>query len=288
MSEVSHAGEAALRMAAATGDLEAVLRHLLVQGTNVNAVSSATGWTGLYHACASGNIAIAAFLLQNGADVNHVMVTSLMCDGSTTTALEAAVRCKHVGIVRLLLENGATVHHHTILHMACRMGLTEISMLLVEAGANVNAADCRGMTPLLISSFHGHFEVVSLLLDSGACTFALQNEDDDEEEAMKRNTALHFAVMGPSSNKARVASLLLTQTITNANAQFDSRRPFLHHCVSLGDHPMVEILLRHGADPATKDANGKLAIVLACEQGSIDCIFSLLRCMVGDGSIYSL
>jgi ankyrin repeat protein len=114
MSEVSHAGEAALRMAAAADDLEAVLRYLFVEGTNVNAVSSATGRTALYHACTIGTIAIAAFLLQNGADVNHVMVTSLMCDGSTTTALEAAVRCKHVGIVRLLLENGATVDHQTI------------------------------------------------------------------------------------------------------------------------------------------------------------------------------
>jgi hypothetical protein len=67
---------------------------------------------------------------------------------------------------------------------------------------------------LLVSSLHGHFEIVSLLLDTDAATCALLNGDDDEEEeeVVNRKTALHFAVIDPSHNKARVASLLPMQT----------------------------------------------------------------------------
>lgn len=57
----------------------------------------------------------------------------------------------------------------TPLHAAAYHGYVYIAKMLVEAGADVDAAETRyGFTPLAYSARNGHTEVIKLLLDSGA------------------------------------------------------------------------------------------------------------------------
>ena len=76
-------------------------------------------------------------------------------------------------LARLLLTAGADVNAKnkwgsTPLHAAAREGHTEAVRLLLEAGADVNAENEDGETPLHWAAWEGHTDVVRLLLAAGA------------------------------------------------------------------------------------------------------------------------
>ena len=56
----------------------------------------------------------------------------------------------------------------TALHEAAFLGREEIAVLLIGAGADVNAASQRGETPLHLSVYWEHREIAELLLAHGA------------------------------------------------------------------------------------------------------------------------
>lgn len=110
--------------------------------------------------------------------------------------------------VEQLLQAGAepnqVYHTNTALTYAARDGFTQIAVLLLAAGADVNWIDGEGVTPLILASFKGHRELVQLLLDHGADTtiidqwdrtaldYALRRGDEDAIAQM-----LHQAAQGP-------------------------------------------------------------------------------------------
>ena len=54
------------------------------------------------------------------------------------------------------------------MHNAAQEGHVEIVKILLERGANPNAEDDAGRTPLHDAAFKGHVEIVKLLLERGA------------------------------------------------------------------------------------------------------------------------
>ena len=56
----------------------------------------------------------------------------------------------------------------TALHCAADYGQTEIVKYLLSEGANVNALDKHGISPLLNAVFEGHTDCVKVLLEKGA------------------------------------------------------------------------------------------------------------------------
>ena len=80
----------------------------------------------------------------------------------------------HLEVVRLLLEAGADKEAATIdgattaLIVAAGSGHLEVVRLLLEAGADKDAATTDGATALLYATHNGHLEVVRLLLEAGA------------------------------------------------------------------------------------------------------------------------
>jgi len=61
-------------------------------------------------------------------------------------------------------RNGKSAIHHT----AQLRPDTEVLALLVEAGADVNAATHRGHTPLIYAAGRGRVAVIEFLLEAGA------------------------------------------------------------------------------------------------------------------------
>ena len=76
--------------------------------------------------------------------------------------------------IKVLLENGADPQEVDItfgipmLGWACLYGNEQIARLLIDSGADENGPDRNGNCPLHQSAFMGHFEIVDLLIRSGA------------------------------------------------------------------------------------------------------------------------
>ena len=134
-------------------------------------------------------------LVRKGADLSY-------CDPDTgRTALYAATIRDCARVVEALLQNGANPNQrftyrspvdgrievdHVALHYAHSAGVVSA---LIKAGADVNAADIAGTTPLMRAAFHGHIAVVRELLLAGASPLARQHK----RRSRKSRTAREFA-----------------------------------------------------------------------------------------------
>jgi len=129
------------------------------------------GRTLLHEASAQGDLTMVELLLRLGADPNAQ-------DGGGHTPLYCLAneyRASDGGdVVRALAQSGANVNandgvkHCTALHMAARRGNRQIAEVLLDCGANIDARDCLGDTPLRRSVNCDQVQVASLLLASGA------------------------------------------------------------------------------------------------------------------------
>ena len=111
-------------------------------------------------------------LVSSGSDINrHV-------GPMDETALQLASAKDCPVLVEALLAAGAAVVSSSsgdvsALHLAVRNGTVAVTALLLEAGADLNAEDSHGNTPLHYAvSREGSKELVRLLLDRGALAYA--------------------------------------------------------------------------------------------------------------------
>ncbi|CAN0011322.1 unnamed protein product, partial [Hapterophycus canaliculatus] len=74
--------------------------------------------------------------------------------------------------MKILLAGGADVNFRTnsrtVLHAVAHHNKADAIPALVEAGANIEARDNRGLTPLWYSAFHGACAAMLSLLEMGA------------------------------------------------------------------------------------------------------------------------
>ncbi|RYC79293.1 hypothetical protein BFJ63_vAg17827 [Fusarium oxysporum f. sp. narcissi] len=144
-------------------------------------------------ACEEGHLTIAAFLLDQGAQVvvdelvrfvknGNIEVAKMLLEKGANpravtkdgkTPLHIASQYGRFEIAKMLLEKGAdaraaTKNGWTPLHGASQNGYLEIAKMLLEKGANPRAATKDGRTPLHDASQNGHLEVVKMLLEKGA------------------------------------------------------------------------------------------------------------------------
>lgn len=101
--------------------------------------------------------------------------------------LVTACRMGDARLVLLLLSAGADVNadcsfdSYTALHAAACEGHAECCRLLLEHGANPNARNFVGMTPLYVAALEGAADCCQVLLEHGADVNA---KDDDGETAL--------------------------------------------------------------------------------------------------------
>jgi len=125
-------------------------------------------------------------ILKSGVDVNQK--TGLFC----FTALHLACANGHKDVAELLLENGADVNAenkggHTPLHIATRSTQCheDIVQLLIDRGANINSKTKRqSNTALHYAVQNGYKAVVRVLIDAGAVSDVKNN---------KGKTVFHYA-----------------------------------------------------------------------------------------------
>jgi hypothetical protein len=128
------------------------------------------GRTLLHDASAQKNLRIVELLLRLGADPNVGGHPPLYCVANESPVTSGG------DIVRALVRAGARVDERsdskrcTALHMAARRGNTEVAEALLDCGADINARDSAGVTPLQRAKNCRKAAVALLLVSRGADT----------------------------------------------------------------------------------------------------------------------
>lgn len=131
--------------AAAVGDSDRVRELLSLEPSSV-AGWSPDGFTALHLAAFFGHEAVAAALVEEGADVSAVARNPLRVQ-----PLHSAAAGGHTPVARLLLEHGADPNARqeggfVPLHAAAQAGNDELYELLLASGADQDAATDDGRT----------------------------------------------------------------------------------------------------------------------------------------------
>ncbi|CAM9575895.1 unnamed protein product [Ectocarpus sp. 13 AM-2016] len=141
------------------------------------------------------------------------------------------------------------VRGHTSLHLASIHDRSEITRLLIAAGAStesvVTSGVNEGLTPLRLAAERGHLLTVRALLEAGADTAA--------EDVVDRATPLHAAA---SSGHTSVVVELIRRGGAKLEARAVSGQTPLRWALSMGHVGAAEALLEAGADPDAPDRRG--------------------------------
>lgn len=138
------------------------IRALIASGANIN-LKDKDGRTPIIISAGHGKLSEIKYLLKNNADI----------DG----ALLAAVYGEYLKVVMFLLEQNVNLEEVSdnglsCLAIACgthHKKATEIALILIRAGANVNCVrESDDQTPLKFAAGHSTPEVIQALIDKGA------------------------------------------------------------------------------------------------------------------------
>jgi uncharacterized protein len=210
-----------LHLAAQEG-LTEIEEKLVDAGAAVDAIAAPSKNTALLFAASHGNIGVVKYLIDKKANVS-------VKNGYGNTSLHEAARlCPEC--CTLLLEAGAAVNEKnnkgsTSLHFAAYLEedeepaadtlSTNIATVLIANGADVNAVDTRGMSPLLVCCTTGNIKLLQFLITKGADVKAVDLEQRDAKAiATFYNQTKVIDLLFPQPKKAAAP----TQTATAGKA----------------------------------------------------------------------
>lgn len=296
-----------LHLAAEKGIAE-IVEAMLAAGADPNIV--AKNGTALHYAARNGNDDVYSLLKPKTKRRFHRRAARLLCDNKLDRNQSreifelgrAAWECRSKAVTKLigggvdpnascLATDGATS-----LHLAARGGDKAIVRFLLDAGADPNALNYDGMTPLF---FVANSDVCKLLLEAGADPLVLDEFNvgaimrafDAKVFSQLERVGGDFKQTDASGNGAILHMLTWLQVrkawpvprALTLNEEFDKGlaktiRKLVRNGVSVNDiHPddgqtplmiacaldlenTVSVLLKGGADPAMTDHEGKAAL----------------------------
>ena len=229
------------RMISRNGHLR-ILHQLVDQDPSLCERSFPDGWTILNTVIDMGQLELVPYVLDKGADVNHVSLGS--------APLHRAVWKENLDLVQILIDKNVDVDiqdddGNSPMHIAARSGNKQIVQLLLASNAKVDILDEKQETPLHKAASRGHAELVVLLKENGSNT-EIRNLDG----AVPLSNAIH-------RGRESVVQFLLKH-IDKEDLQ-DSKSAFLHAAVQAANSKIVMLLLDVGIDVNIEDAHGRTA-----------------------------
>ena len=172
-------GTTALMKAAASGSVDAV-SSLLDNGANVNASEKARQQTALMFAAGLDRAPVVRLLAARGADLNAISKMVPVGNDLVDEDGNPVPAPSRTGVTRRRPNGEGRVTGMggmTALHYAARGGLTDTVRALVEVGANVDRVNpVDYTTPLVVATINGRYDVAKYLLDHGADPNASERE----------------------------------------------------------------------------------------------------------------
>jgi len=184
-------------------------------------------------------------------------------------ALADAAEQGNKALIRTLLDaradvNAAQVDGTTALHWAVYRDDLETAGLLVRAGARVNALNRYGVPPLSLACTNGNADLVALLLGAGA---------DANASLPGGETVLMTAAR--TGNLETVRALLAKGA--NPNAKERNEQTPLMWAAAEGHTAIVKALIASGADIRAALVSGFTPLFFAVREGHIDATRALLE-----------
>jgi len=193
-----------------------------------------------------------------------------------------AIKNGDIERIKKLISQGADVNAKdkrgmTPLHNAAYYGQRQVAEVLIAKGANVNETDTAGQAPLHIAANFGAKFVPELLLVNGASISARD---------IAGNTPMHAAADCPDVEKDLLE--LLIAKGADVNARNEAGQTPLHRVSMIIRRDKrieltAEVLLAHGAKVDAKDKSGNTPVHFAAENGRS----KLIDLLIDKGAIIS-
>lgn len=264
-----------LRVAFENGHRQ-VCEVLLSRGADVN-TKDIGGYTVLHIASMSGrrwwgrHLALIELVTSRGIDIGAT-------DNMDRSPLHYACFYGNLEVISWLLDHGADVNAedqdgHTPLWKACQtfgrwwQDQTSAIEMLLHRNARINHANNKGRTVLHLACEEGHLDLAEALLARGA---------DIHLASVDKDTPLHLAC---EHGRAAVVEFLLSKkAVIDPEIDNDTvvRTP-LHSACQGGQPDVVKLLLARGARVDVKNSDGQTPIHIACSKGYADVVEVIAR-----------
>lgn len=199
------------------------------------------------------------------------------------TPLHIATIDGHAGIVDYILNEKTSVRVADILaaqdisgttplHEAVRYGRVDIARILLDNGANVNALDSIGKSPILL--------IVPSAAQRDMYPLLLQYRANVNQKDMYGDTALHVATMANTS--VSILSLLVSSGAVVNERNKEGATP-LKLAIDLKHPEQVRFFAQNGGDIYAEDIEGNTPISKALESDTLE----MLRTLLSSGNISS-
>ncbi|XP_005102364.1 ankyrin repeat domain-containing protein 17 [Aplysia californica] len=294
-------GNTALHEASRLGHLE-IVRYLISNGAKVN-VKNKDGHTSLMLAAQSGHAEVVRVLLEEGEACVHVLtkteatalefvpndradIVKLLCqhgvdvnhrDKEKETALTSSLKRRgkmSLELLNCLLLYGADVnipdrHEQSPLLLAVSCNEEdEIISRLIDAGADPNAANRRGTTPLIQAVWRDRNRVIRLLAEAGA------NMDACDREG---NSAVMIALSRRMDVEIVYLLIELGVDVNTRNHENETALKMAFSLFGMSWFDPALALLQAGAKPPLEDSEtGTWMLRRAVRQRETDLCLSLI------------